>query len=422
MRATILTIGDELLIGQIVNSNAAWIGERLVEIGVRPLRMLTVGDEKGIMTDALTQAMRDTRIVIMTGGLGPTHDDITRDVIAGAFDVDLEFHPEIVGQMKRRFEAREREMPDSNRIQAQVPAGFDAIPNPMGTAPALMGTFDHPDGEGLLVALPGVPYEMEHFVVEHVIPRVLSMEGAPHVLQKTLLTVGVSESRLADELAGVDRLLGKGISLAFLPNLRGVRLRLTAVREKGADISAFERLEEFVRDRAGEWIYGEGDDSLEAVIGRLLVEQGRTVATAESCTGGYVAHRLTNIAGSSAWMVGGVVSYANRVKENQLGVSSATLGEHGAVSRQTACEMAAGVRARLGSDIGISTTGILGPGGGTESKPVGTFWMGISTEQRTVALRLRLGTDRIRNKERASTAVLDLLRRELMNQGANGQD
>lgn len=422
MRATILTIGDELLIGQIVNSNASWIGERLVEIGVRPLRMLTVGDEKEIMTDALTRAMQETRIVIMTGGLGPTHDDITRDVIADVFGVDLEFDPEIVEQMRQRFEAREREMPDSNRVQALVPAGFDAILNPLGTAPALMGTFDHTEGDGLLVALPGVPYEMEHFLTENVIPRILSMEGAPHVVQKTLLTVGVSESRLADELAGVEQLLGKGISLAFLPNLRGVRLRLTAVREKGADVSSFERLEQFVRDRAAEWIYGEGEDSLEAVIGRLLQEQGRTVATAESCTGGYVAHRLTNVAGSSAWVVGGVVSYANRVKENQLGVSPATIEEHGAVSRQTACEMASGIRTRLGADIGISTTGILGPGGGTEAKPVGTFWMGISTEARTVALRLRLGTDRIRNKERASTAVLDLLRRELMNQEENPMD
>lgn len=411
MRATVLTIGDELLIGQIVDTNAAWIGERLTSIGVRPVRLETVGDEAALMKDALARALEAGRITIVTGGLGPTHDDLTRDVVASFFGVSLQEDPAILEGIRARFARRNMDMPVSNHVQARVPEGFEAIPNPAGTAPALIGTYVHPEGKGLIALLPGVPYEMQAFMREVILPRVAAMTGAVDVRQKTLLTVGVSESALADRLEGVTAMLGPDVSLAYLPNLRGVRLRLTALGTGAEDRLA--ELEVFVRDRAAKWIYGEGDDTLEAAVGRMLQERGVTVATAESCTGGFVAHRLTDIPGSSGWVVGGVVAYSNVVKEAQLGVSADTLRAFGAVSRQTACEMASGVRERLGADIGISTTGILGPGGGTEEKPVGTFWMGISSKRRTVALHLALGTDRIRNKERASTAVLDLLRREL---------
>ena len=413
MRATILTIGDELLIGQIVDSNAAWIGERLTEIGIRPIRKETVGDEKALMREALERGMVQGRTVIMTGGLGPTHDDLTRDVLSETFGAALLEQPEIVEHIRRRFERRDMEMPRSNRVQAMVPEGFEAILNQAGTAPALIGTYDHPEGRGLVAALPGVPYEMKAFMSEHVLPRLLSLEGAPNVRHKTLLTVGVSESALADHLGQVEEYLGDGVGLAFLPNLRGVRLRITAV---GDVEDRYAALEAYIRENAGRWIYGEGDETLEEVVGRMLERRHLTVATAESCTGGYVAHRLTNVAGSSEWVLGGIVSYANEVKEQHLDVSAETLSEHGAVSRQTACAMAEGVRNRFGSDVGISTTGIMGPGGGTPSKPVGTFWMGIATVERTVAIKMQLGTDRLRNKERASTAVLDLLRQVLIKQ------
>jgi nicotinamide-nucleotide amidase len=411
MRATVLTIGDELLIGQIVDTNAAWIGERLTSIGVRPVRLETVGDEAVHMQDALARALDAGRITIVTGGLGPTHDDLTRDVVASCFGVALQEDPVILEGIRARFARRNMDMPVSNHVQSLVPEGFEAIPNAAGTAPALVGSYRHPDGVGLLALLPGVPYEMQAFMREDILPRVAAMTGAVDVRQKTLLTVGVSESALADHLEGVTELLGPEVGLAYLPNLRGVRLRLTALgsgAEKGLAV-----LEAFVRERAGKWIYGEGDDTLEGAVGRMLQDRGLTVATAESCTGGMVAHRLTDIPGSSSWVVGGVVAYSNSVKEAQLGVSSETLRAFGAVSRQTACEMADGVRQRLGARIGISTTGIMGPSGGSGEKPVGTFWMGISSERRTVALPLTLGNDRIRNKERASTAVLDLLRREL---------
>ncbi|MDA0875311.1 MAG: competence/damage-inducible protein A [Bacteroidetes bacterium] len=415
MRATVLTIGDELLIGQIVDTNAAWIGERLTVMGIRPIRLETVGDEQVQMREALARAMRDGRVTVVTGGLGPTHDDLTREVVASLFNAPLREDPALVEGMRRRFERRGMQMPASNRVQALVPDGFEAIPNPVGTAPALVGSYPHPQGDGLIVLLPGVPYEMQAFMQDHMLGRIAAMDGAPEVLQRTLLTVGISESALADLLDGAKAYLHPETSLAFLPNLRGVRLRLTAVGPDAA--SRLEDLATFIHARAEKWIYGEGQDTLEAAVGRLLKERNLTVATAESCTGGFVAHRLTDVPGSSEWVIGGVVAYANSVKQQQLGVRSETLGTFGAVSRQTACEMADGVRRLLGSDVGISTTGIMGPGGGSEGKPVGTFWMGISSSKRTVAVDMALGMDRIRNKERASTAVLDLLRRELQHFG-----
>lgn len=414
MKATILTIGDEILIGQIVNTNAAWMGERLTEIGVRPERMVVVPDDAVLIGQALREAMQATRVVLVTGGLGPTHDDITREVVADVFGTTLETDREILAIVRERFERRGWDMPASNHSQALVPVGFEAVPNPAGTAPLLLGSFDHPDGAGLLACMPGVPYEMEHFMEAEVLPRVQRMDGAPTILRKTLLTVGIGESHMTERLEGVEAFLVDGVQLAYLPNLRTLRLRITSTRSSEEGHEAMDRLEAFIRERAGRWIFGEGEDTLEEALGRMLTEAGATVATAESCTGGYVAHRLTNVPGSSAWVMGGIVSYDNQVKTDQLGVQEATLREHGAVSEQTALEMAEGVRHRLGTTIGLSTTGVLGPGGGTEEKPVGTFWMGISGPLGTRALRLRLGKDRLRNKERASTAVLDLLRRELL--------
>ena len=413
VKATILTIGDEILIGQIVNTNAAWMGERLVEIGVRPAKMVVVPDQADRIAESLREAMVASNVVLVTGGLGPTHDDITRDVVADVFDTTLETDEEILSIVRERFARRGWDMPASNHSQALVPAGFEAVANPAGTAPLLLGRFDHPDGPGLLACMPGVPYEMQHFMDAEVLPRIRCMEGAPTIIQKTLLTVGIGESHMTERLAGVEDYLVEGVQLAFLPNLRTLRLRLSSTRSQREGHEALSRLEAFIRDRAGRWIFGEGEETLEGVLGDKLLEAGATVATAESCTGGFVAHRLTNVPGSSDWFMGGVVSYDNAVKVEQLGVSESTLREFGAVSEQTAREMAEGVRNRLRTSIGLSTTGILGPGGGTESKPVGTFWMGISSSIGTRAVRLRLGNDRMRNKERASTAVLDLLRREL---------
>jgi len=414
MTATILTIGDEILIGQIVNTNAAWMGEELTRIGVRPRSMVVVPDSRDAIAAALRAGMISSRVLLVTGGLGPTHDDITRDVVAEVFNVTLIEDPTILEQVRQRFVRRGWDMPASNHSQAMVPEGFEAVGNPAGTAPLLMGRYEHPDGPGLIAVMPGVPFEMKQFMTTAVLPRIQTMEGAPDIRQKTLLTVGIGESHLNEALKGVEDYLVDGVELAFLPNLRTLRLRMTSTRTDHSGHVAMDRLEAFIRERAGKWIYGEGTETLEEVLGRMLQQEGWTVATAESCTGGYVAHRLTNVPGSSAWILGGIVSYANSVKQEQLSVRTETLKAFGAVSKQTACEMAAGVRERLGSTIGLALTGIMGPGGGSVEKPVGTLWMGISSPLGTRALKLQLGTDRLRNKERASTAVLDLLRRELL--------
>lgn len=415
MKATVITIGDELLIGQVVNTNAAWIGEELTRLGIRVARMVTVSDEAHEIQQAVERALQESRVVVTTGGLGPTHDDITSQAIASLFEVELELDESIMSIIRHRFESRGFSLPESNTSQAMIPAGFESIVNLAGTAPALLKSYDHVEGQGLLALLPGVPHEMKKFMRENILPRFAEMHGAQRILQKTLLTVGIGESHLHDLLDGVENFLIDGLSLAYLPSLASLRLRLTSISDsEEAGRSRLEELEKWIRDRAEKWIYGEGDDSLEGVLGQMLRDRGSSLAIAESCTGGWIANRITNVPGASEYFVGGVVAYSNDVKKDILGVLAETLDTFGSVSRQTACEMAVGVRNRFGADIGMSVTGILGPGGGSEDKPVGMVWLGISSQKSTSAVKLQLGKDRIRNKERASTAALNLIRTTLL--------
>jgi len=407
--AAILTIGDEILIGQIVNTNAAWIGSELTGLGIPVSKHITVGDSKSEMLRTLDRVCAEHSIVIMTGGLGPTHDDITKVTVAEYFGVPLVQDDAILAAVASRYVRRGIPMPPSNVGQALVPVGFEAIMNTAGSAPALIR-----ETESLLLAvLPGVPHEMKLFMESHVLPRIVRRGGEVKRAQKTLLVAGIGESALQQQLEGLDEFLNEGRTLAFLPNLQTLRLRLTTI-----GVDADEKLTEFeswIRERASKWIYGEGDSSLEKTVGELLTEMNLSVAIAESCTGGFIAHTLTNVAGSSAYMQGGVVAYSNEVKEQLLGVRSNTLIEHGAVSEQTACEMAEGVRRALRADLGLSITGILGPGGGSVEKPVGTVWVGLSTHEKTFAVSFHFGKDRFRNKERTLTAALNLLRRFLLN-------
>ena len=407
MKGAVITVGDEILIGQIVNTNAAWIGAQLTALGLAVSDMITVGDDADAITEALTHCLSKAQVLIVTGGLGPTHDDITRSVVAELFEADLQTDESILARVRSRWENRGLDMPNSNHTQALVPEGFEAIPNEAGTAPALISQ----NGERLLVLLPGVPFEMKKFMIETVLPRVEGLPGMPERAQKTLHTVGIGESDLHDKLEGVSALLDAQRSLAYLPNISGLRLRLTTVGDDSEE--RLVELEEWIRSRAKEWIYGEGDTSLEEEVGKLLKTKGLTLSTAESCTGGLVAHKMTNIAGSSHYMVGGVVAYSNSIKMGMLSVEEQAISEHGAVSRQVACQMAEGVRKRMNTDIGLSTTGIMGPGGGTVDKPVGTIWIGISTSTSTSAVRLQLRQHRLRNKERAATGALNVLRKVL---------
>lgn len=409
MKACVLTIGDEILIGQIVNTNAAWIGEELTALGLEVVLSFTVGDHLPALLSAFQTAQEQADVVIITGGLGPTHDDITKLALAHFYNVDLCLNEAVLEQVESRFKRRNIEMPPSNRGQALVPQGFEAILNTAGTAPALIRERD----TSLVVALPGVPHEMKLFMKQNVLPLLQKKIGLGSRIQKTLLAVGIGESSLQNLLEGLEEKLDEQTSLAFLPNLMSLRLRITCA---GADAPVrLAALEQWIRDRASDYLYGEGEETLEGAVGKLLSQEGLTIAVAESCTGGLISSTLTNTPGSSAYFLGGIVAYANEVKIATLAVQPLTLMEEGAVSQRTACEMAMGVRNALGVDIGLSTTGIMGPEGGTEEKPVGTVWIGLSTPTKTFAIKQSFGKDRLRNKERTLSAALNLVRKYLLN-------
>lgn len=411
MKATILTIGDELLIGQVVNTNASWLGEQVSLLGIDVIQIIMLGDDEQAIHDALAQACEATDLIILTGGLGPTHDDLTVEAVAHFFDAPLHTNQAILDKIAARFERRNRTMPESNRKLALVPEGFEVLANTVGTAP---GLWRGNDAGCMVVILPGVPREMKAIFEQEVVPRLRQQKGLRAIRHRTLLTTGIGESNLQEKIGALSEVLGPSLRLAYLPSTRGVRLRLTALGEDNEAVEqSLDWLEALLREKAGRYIYGVGDDSLEAVLGRLLTERSLTVAVAESCTGGHVLNLLTNIPGSSAYVVGGVIAYANSVKE-QLGVSAAVLEAEGAVSEAVVLQMAEGVRTHLGADIGLATTGVAGPDGGTPEKPVGTVWIGYADADGSTALLLRLTHDREMNKELSSTGVLELARRQLL--------
>lgn len=414
MNAAIVTIGDELLIGQVVNTNAAWLGENLGLLGINVIEVLTVGDDEPAIVSALKRATDIGDIVVVSGGLGPTHDDITREAIASFLNVALVLDEEVLAAIQRRFQRRRVAMPERNKVQAMVPEGFEVLPNRMGTAPGLYHASSNSGTKDTQIfVLPGVPRELKTLFAEAIQPILQLQTGVTQIVHRTILTAGIGESNQA--IGDVSSFLDGTLRLAYLPGTSGVRLRLTSI---GLEKESIERrivqFEAVLEERIGQYIFGYGQDKLAAVIGGILNERGMSIATSESCSGGLIAHRLTNIAGSSAYMVGGVVAYANQVKVNQLGVDVAELEEYGAVSEPVATQMAQGVRKLFDVDIGISTTGIAGPTGGSEDKPVGTVWIGYSDKDHAFARRFTFVQDREVNKELFSTAALNLLRLQLL--------
>ncbi len=416
MQATVLTIGDELLIGQVRDTNAAWLGEQLTLAGVVVRRMATVGDDEKALQSEIRQSLDESDLVVTTGGLGPTDDDKTREAVAGLFGVELAFRGEILEDIRERFKLRGRSMPESNRSQAMVPAGFEVLSNRVGTAPGLWREIQEGEAAGgMLAVLPGVPYEMKHLFAEEVLPRVRRRGGLRAIVHRTLRTAGIGESSLQEAAGDLSGMLSDTLRLAWLPGPGGVRLRMTSFggdREEADGRIA--QLEACLRDRIGAYVYGANDETLEEVVGHMLRDRSLTVAVAESCTGGYVAHALTNIPGSSAYMAGGVVAYSNRAKVDVLGVSPDALRKHGAVSEVVAVQMAEGVRRRLGADLGLSTTGVAGPAGGTSEKPVGTVWIGYADADGVAAHRLQLVRDRMLNKQLTTTFLLDRVRKNML--------
>ncbi len=415
--AAIITIGDELLYGSVVDTNAAYIGQRLTETGIEPVFSITVGDEGSRIGGALEVACRQADAVLVTGGLGPTHDDVTKTVIAEAIGQDLVFHPDILETVESMFTRRGMAMPESNRIQAYMPRHAEVLDNPVGTAPGFLA---HHHGTAVFV-MPGVPREMKQMLNEQVLPRLRDKGAGRVILHRWIRTTGIGESSLTQIIGDViDE--AKDVKIASLPQETGVNFRLTAEGRTGDEARRrIEAVETRMVSRAGEHIYGVDDDTLEEVVGRLLKDAGATVAVAESCTGGLVASRMTDVPGSSDYLKEGVVSYSNAAKMARLEVPVGTIDRYGAVSAETAAAMATGIRQTSGATYGLSTTGVAGPGGGTPEKPVGLVYLGLATADGVETRKLLLGPDRHVNKTRAALAALNLLRQALTRAASTNQ-
>ncbi|HSD64918.1 MAG TPA: competence/damage-inducible protein A [Ignavibacteriaceae bacterium] len=415
MNAHILTIGDEILIGQVLNTNGAFIGKELSDNNINVTKTSVVGDNENDILQEFKSALSNNDLVISTGGLGPTHDDITRKCIVDFFETELIQNDEVLEDIRSMFKKRVRKMTKVNEGQALVPKIAEVIRNSMGTAPGFWIERENK----IFVAMPGVPFEMIEMMHSYVIPKLTERMAKAEtiVLRKTLLTTGIPESTLFEKLGDLNEILGDA-KLAFLPSQFGVKLRITV--EAGSQDEASNKISEVeqkIRSKAGRFIFGKEEELLEEVIGRILKERGLTLAVAESCTGGLISNMLTNISGSSTYFERGVVSYSNAAKVEILKVNEDTIVQNGAVSIEVARQMAEGVKSISGTDLGLSATGIMGPTGATADKPVGLVYIGICDEKVCTAKEFRFGDDRLLNKERTAQAALDMLRRHLLGIG-----
>lgn len=405
--AELLTIGDELLYGQIVDTNAQWMSVALSNAGIKVIRKTTVGDQEDEILNALAEAEKRADVILITGGLGPTNDDLTKPCLSKYFKCGLKMHEEALAEVTEFFKSRGRELTEVNRQQAALPECCEKITNKIGTAPGMW--FER--NRKVFVSMPGVPHEMKRMMTDIIIPKLKQTFIMPVIHHQVIRTIGIGESFLAEKIADWENSLPPHIKLAYLPGLGEVKLRLTGIGNSyDALKTETDLLTEKLQLLVGEFIYGYGEEPLEVVIGRTLLEKKLTLSTAESCTGGYLSHLITSVPGSSAYFQGSIIPYAYEIKMRQLGVKPETLERFGAVSEETIREMANLVREKFNTDIGIATSGIAGPGGATPEKPVGTVWIGYSDKQKTVARKLQLSKDRIINIKFASLAALNLIR------------
>ena len=412
--ASIITIGDELLIGQTIDTNSAFIAQELNKIGVWVRRRVAVGDVYDEIWNALDEESKESDTIIITGGLGPTADDITKPLLCNYFSGKLVVNEEVLTHVKYLFEKiyrRPGPILERNLKQAEVPDVCTVLHNARGTAP---GMLFHKDRR-VFISLPGVPHEMKGLVTSEVIPRLLNEFRMPAIVHKTVFTAGQGESVIAELLKDFEPALPEHIKLAYLPNYGMVKLRLTAKGNSKAEVETemqpyFEKLQDLVK----EYLVTNEDEGLEIVVGKLLKAKNKTMGTAESCTGGYIAHLITSVAGSSAYYKGSVVSYDNTVKENLLGVQHEILMSAGAVSKETVIQMANGAVQTLKVDYALATSGIMGPGGGSEDKPVGTVWIAVASKEKTETLKLNLRFDRQRNIAMTAANALNFLRKFIL--------
>ncbi|MBN7813583.1 competence/damage-inducible protein A [Algoriphagus sp. H41] len=407
IKAEIIAIGDELLYGQIMDTNSHWISQELDLVGVKVVRKTTVGDNRTDILTAFAEAEKRADLILITGGLGPTQDDLTKPLLAEYFGCGVVEFPEAVAAVTAFFQKRGREITPLNVLQGHLPSCCTYVPNEVGTAP---GMWFEQNG-AYWMSMPGVPHEMKKLMKDFVLPKLPEIFELPVIYHRVVKTVGIGESWLADLIRDWENALPEHIKLAYLPSLGQVRLRLTAFGNDKAKLAS-EVAEQIalVMPRIASYVYGYDEESLESAIGNLLKKSGKTLALAESCSGGYISHLVTSIAGSSAYFNGSVVPYHNQFKENILGVKAETLASHGAVSEETVREMSSGVRSLFGSDIGLASSGIAGPDGGTEEKPVGTVWIACAGAGFVETKKLQLSQDRLLNIQLTGVAVLNLLR------------
>lgn len=409
MSAWIISIGDELLIGQIVNTNAAWMGRKLAEIGIQVDKVLTIGDEIQEIKDAIHAGMAAAEVTLVTGGLGPTHDDVTKTAVVEYFQTRLVFHAEILARLEAKFRELGLEMPRVNEGQAWLPEGARILPNEVGSAQGML--FEKADR--WCVVMPGVPREMKYIMENSVLPMLREQRREHYLYYHTWRTTGVPESRLFEMLGDISEIEKYG-KLAFLPKYTGVDIRLSFSATDAEEAKMrIQSAGEIILDKAGKYVYATGDQTLEQVIGRMLKQRSQTLAVAESCTGGLLGHKITSVPGSSAYFLGGFITYSNQEKVVRLGVHEDTLAKYGAVSEETAREMATGVRDVCHADYGLAITGIAGPEGGTPEKPVGLVYIGFASAEKVRVRKYVFSRDREMNKERSAYAALQILYREL---------
>ena len=409
---SIISIGDELLIGQTINTNASWIGEKLTELGFEVKRIYTIGDDRDEILSVMSLAEKNSNFIFITGGLGPTHDDITRTCILEYFNTELVFDESSFERIKKLFERRKIPMPEINRDQAFIPKIAKPIPNNNGTAP---GYDIERDGKRFFI-MPGVPYEMKGMMEETILPELreyIKNKGI-HYNQKILYTTGIPESELYSRLGNINELI-EDVKVAFLPSQYGVKIRLSMrSNDESYNLTKIKIVEERIKSKVGEFVYSDNEPDIEVAVGKILLSRGLKLAIAESCTGGLIANRITNVSGSSNYFERGIVSYSNQSKIDLLNVSPKTIEKYGAVSAETAIEMARGIRLTSKADIGLSVTGIMGPTGETPGKPIGLVFVGYSDNEKEFSRQFNFVGERLKNKERTSQAALELLRRVLL--------
>jgi len=413
MKAEIITIGDELLIGQTIDTNSAWMGAELSMIGFDVWRKISIHDINQDILNTLNEVSGRSDVVLITGGLGPTSDDITKSTLCEFFNTRLVINSEVLLMIEEMMNKRQFPMNENNRRQAEVPESCRVLKNATGTAP---GMWFEKDGT-IFVSMPGVPLEMKYIMKEHVLPELNKRFTSQVIIHRNIMTYGVPEARLSELLMSFEAALPKNIKLAYLPSSGIIKLRLTGTGTNRQILS--DNIEDQVNNLyriIPDLIYAENEESFESVIGKLLRKKKKTICTAESCTGGRIANMITSVPGSSSYFKGSIIAYDNSVKTQLLGVMKEIIASDGAVSEQVIIQMAEGIRRLFNTDFAVATSGIAGPDGGTELKPVGTVWIAVASENGTVTSKHVFGNDRITNIERFSIAALNLVRKQIISQ------